>query len=144
MIPVKIVLAGKAAIPEYQSFGAAGADLCASLEKDMIIEQGKVALVPTGIFMEVPYGYEAQIRPRSGLAIKHGITLLNTPGTIDSDYRGEVKVIMANFGDAPFTVTHGMRIAQMVFAKVYKGEFMAVSSLSGTNRGAGGFGHTGV
>jgi dUTP pyrophosphatase len=144
MISVKIVAGPKARIPSYESAGAAGADLCACIETDMVIEQGKVALVPTGLYIEVPYGYEAQVRPRSGLALKHGITLLNTPGTIDSDYRGEVKVIMANLGSEPFTVTHGMRIAQMIFAKVYKGEFTIAESLSSTERGGGGFGHTGV
>jgi dUTP pyrophosphatase len=144
MISVKIVAGPHARIPSYESAGAAGADLCACIETDMVIEQGKVALVPTGLYIEVPYGYEAQVRPRSGLALKHGITLLNTPGTIDSDYRGEVKVIMANLGSEPFTVTHGMRIAQMIFAKVYKGEFTIAESLSSTERGGGGFGHTGV
>jgi dUTP pyrophosphatase len=144
MIPVKIVVSDKAVLPQYQSEGAAGADLCACLKDEMVIQPGKVALVPTGIFIEIPKGYEAQIRPRSGLALKHGVTLLNTPGTIDSDYRGEVKVIMANFGEASFTVSHGMRVAQMIFAKVYKGEFMVVENLAGSDRGAGGFGHTGV
>jgi dUTP pyrophosphatase len=144
MISVKIVAGPNARIPSYESAGAAGADLCACIDADMIIEQGKVALVPTGLYIEVPYGYEAQVRPRSGLALKHGITLLNTPGTIDSDYRGEIKVIMANLGSEPFTVTHGMRIAQMIFSKVYKGEFTIAESLSSTERGGGGFGHTGV
>ena len=144
MIPVKIKKNPGAEVPQYQSAGAAGADICACLDSEMVIEPGKVSLVPTGLFIEVPYGYEAQIRPRSGLAIKHGITLLNTPGTIDSDYRGEVKVIMANFGSEPFRITHGMRIAQMVFAKVYKGEFTAVDLLNDTQRGEGGFGHTGT
>jgi dUTP pyrophosphatase len=144
MIPVRIVAGPNAKIPSYESAGAAGADVCACIDAQMVIEPGKIALVPTGLSIEVPYGYEAQIRPRSGLAIKHGITLLNTPGTIDSDYRGEVKVIMANLGSEPFTVTHGMRIAQMIFAKVYKGEFMTADVLSATERGGGGFGHTGV
>ncbi|MGL4369202.1 MAG: dUTP diphosphatase [Spirochaetota bacterium] len=144
MIPVKIKKGSSADIPRYQSHGAAGADLCACLTDDIVIEPGKVSLVPTGLFIEVPFGYEAQIRPRSGLALTHGITLLNTPGTVDSDYRGEVKVIMANFGSEPFRITHGMRIAQMVFAKVYKGEFTVVDSLSDTHRGSGGFGHTGT
>jgi dUTP pyrophosphatase len=144
MIQVGIRTVGKAGIPSYESEGAAGADICASLDCDMLIEPGAVALVPTGIFIEVPPGYEAQIRPRSGLAIKHGITLLNTPGTIDSDYRGEVKIIMINFGKEHFTVKNGMRIAQMIFAKVYKGDFVITDSLSSTKRGSGGFGHTGV
>jgi dUTP pyrophosphatase len=144
MIQVGIRTEGKAGIPSYESEGAAGADICACLDGDMLIEPGAVALVPTGIFIEVPPGYEAQIRPRSGLAIKHGITLLNTPGTIDSDYRGEVKIIMINFGKEHFTVKNGMRIAQMIFAKVYKGDFVITDSLSSTKRGSGGFGHTGV
>jgi dUTP pyrophosphatase len=144
MIPVKIVVSDKAVLPQYQSEGAAGADLCACLKDEMVIQSGKVALVPTGLFIEIPHGYEAQIRPRSGLALKHGVTLLNTPGTIDSDYRGEIKVILINFGEAPFTVSHGMRIAQMIFAKVYKGEFVVADNLAGSDRGAGGFGHTGV
>jgi dUTP pyrophosphatase len=144
MIPVKIILTPKAAVPAYQSKGAAGADVYASLDEDMVIEPGKVALVPTGICLEIPEGYEAQIRPRSGLALKHGLTLLNTPGTIDSDYRGEIKIIMANLGDEPYTVTHGMRIAQMVFAKCFKGHFIVGQSLEETDRGRGGFGHTGL
>jgi dUTP pyrophosphatase len=144
MIPVKVVVTEEGSLPEYQSKGSAGADLCACLKDDIVIQPGKVALVPTGLYMDIPSGYEAQIRPRSGLALKHGITLLNTPGTIDSDYRGEIRVIMANFGESAFTVTHGMRIAQMIFAKVYKGDFTVVDNLSDTDRGAGGFGHTGV
>jgi dUTP pyrophosphatase len=144
MIPVKIVLTDKAALPLYQSQGSAGADLCACLRSDMTIHPGKTALVPTGLMIELPNGYEAQIRPRSGLALKHGITLLNAPGTIDSDYRGEIGVIMTNLGAEPFVITHGMRIAQMVFTKVYKGEFAVVDSLADTVRGAGGFGHTGL
>ncbi|HEY1405304.1 MAG TPA: dUTP diphosphatase [Spirochaetota bacterium] len=144
MIPVKVVVTEKGSLPTYQSPGSAGADLCASLKDDIVIQPGKIALVPTGLYIDIPYGYEAQVRPRSGLALKHGITLLNTPGTIDSDYRGEVKVIMANFGEAAFTVQHGMRIAQIVFAKVYKGEFTVVDTLTDTTRGSGGFGHTGL
>lgn len=144
MIQVGIKSEDNAKIPSYESEGAAGADLCACLENDIIIDPGMVALVPTGISIELPPGYEAQIRPRSGLAIKHGITLLNTPGTIDSDYRGEIKIIMINFGKEHFTVKHGMRIAQMIFAKVYKGDFVNTDSLSSTKRGSGGFGHTGL
>jgi dUTP pyrophosphatase len=144
MIHIGIRTERGAAVPSYESEGAAGADVCACLDGDMHIAPGAVALVPTGIFIEVPQGYEAQIRPRSGLAIKHGITLLNTPGTIDSDYRGEIKIIMINFGKEQFTVRNGMRIAQMIFAKVYKGDFVITDSLSATKRGSGGFGHTGV
>ena len=144
MIPVKIKALDGARLPEYQSGGAAGADICALLEADMVIAPGAVALVPTGISIELPDGYEAQIRPRSGLALKHGITLLNTPGTIDADYRGEIKIIMANFGKEPFTVCNGMRIAQMVFARVFRGQFIEQPELSTTGRNEGGFGHTGV
>lgn len=143
-IQVKIRTIGGAKVPEYQSAGAAGADVFALLDSPMTIEPGSVVLVPTGTFIEIPEGCEAQIRPRSGLALKHGITLLNTPGTIDSDYRGEVKIIMANFGKEPFVIESGMRIAQMVFAQVYRGEFIIREELAGTKRNDGGFGHTGI
>ena len=143
MIPVKIVLADGASLPQYQSKGSAGADLCAHLKEDLLLERGKTVLVSTGVFLEIPEGYEAQIRPRSGLALKHGLTLLNTPGTIDSDYRGEIKIIMTNFGNEDFIITDGMRIAQIVFSKFYRGHFIP-SSLDETDRGSGGFGHTGV
>ncbi|MBP7584243.1 MAG: dUTP diphosphatase [Spirochaetes bacterium] len=143
-IQVKIRTVGGGRVPEYQSAGAAGADVFALLAEPLIIAPGAVALVPTGTFIELPENYEAQIRPRSGLALKHGITLLNTPGTIDSDYRGEVKIIMANFGKEPFTVESGMRIAQMVFALVYRGEFAVTAELAETERNHGGFGHTGI
>src|SRR4030043_2271048 len=118
MIPIKIYALPGAKIPEYQSQGASGVDICALLDKEITIKAGETVLVPTGITLEIPEGYEAQIRPRSGLAINHGITLLNTPGTIDSDYRGEIKIIMTNLGKKDFVVTSGMRIAQMVFNKV--------------------------
>jgi len=144
MIPVKIKTDKEAKIPEYQTQGSAGADIFAHLEEPVIIEPGKTILVPTGTYIEVPEGYEAQIRPRSGLALKHGLTLLNTPGTIDSDYRGEVKIIVTNFGNEPFTITDKMRIAQMVFNKVYRGHFILENSLSETERNKGGFGHSGL
>lgn len=144
MIPVKIKLAPNARVPEYQSLGAAGADIFACLDSPVLIGRGGVALIPTGIFLEIPEGYEAQIRPRSGLALRSGITLLNTPGTIDSDYRGEVKIIMANFGPGPFTVEDGMRIAQMVFGRVFRGDFIEAADLGDTDRSGGGFGHTGL
>ena len=131
-------------LPEYQSSGSSGADVCAYLENDVVIEKGSVALIPTGLFVEIPGGYEAQIRPRSGLALKHGITLLNTPGTIDSDYRGEIKIIMANLGPEPFTVKNGMRIGQMVINRVYRADFLVTDTLRDTERSDGGFGHTGV
>jgi dUTP pyrophosphatase len=144
MIPVKIHALPGAKIPEYQSPGASGADIYALLEEDITIKAGETVLIPTGISLEIPEGYEAQIRPRSGLAINHGITLLNTPGTIDSDYRGEIKIIMTNLGKKDFVVTSGMRIAQMVFNKVHRGDFIESSELTRTDRNDGGFGHSGV
>lgn len=144
MIPVKITLKEGAKLPEYQSRGAAGADLCALVEQPVLLRPGKTALIPTGIFVEIPDGYEAQIRPRSGLALKHGITFLNSPGTIDSDYRGEISIIMTNLGENDFVVENGMRIGQMIFSKVYRGEFIIKDGLNETERNHGGFGHTGV
>ncbi len=131
-------------MPSYQSHGAAGADLCALVDKPMVIKAGGWALVPTGVSISMPDGYEAQIRPRSGLALKHGITLLNTPGTIDSDYRGEIRIIVANLGAEDFTVENGMRIAQMVFSRVLRGHFLEMEELDETKRNDGGFGHTGI
>ena len=131
-------------LPEYQSSGSAGADLCAMLPEPVVLNPGKTILVPTGIFLEIPEGYEAQIRPRSGLALKHGITLLNSPGTIDSDYRGEIKIIMTNFGEENFKIENGMRIGQIVFARVFKGNFIKVNTLNETERNEGGFGHSGI
>jgi dUTP pyrophosphatase len=130
-------------LPGYQSEGAVGMDLHAAVEADVTIEPGAVATVPCGFSMALPGGYEAQVRPRSGLAAKHGISLVNTPGTIDPDYRGEVKVLLINHGKAPFVVTRGMRIAQMVVLPVPRVEWMQVDELPATARGAGGFGHTG-
>lgn len=144
VITVKVTRRDGAVIPEYISKGAAGADLCASLEAAVVIEPNETMLVPTGIYLAIPPGYEAQVRPRSGLALKHGITFLNSPGTIDSDYRGEVKLIMTNLGKEPFKVENGMRIGQMVFSKVYRGEFIEVEELDETDRNEGGFGHTGI
>ncbi len=144
MIPVKIIKNEGAKLPEYKSKEAAGADIYSFIKEDVIIKPGEIKLISTGISIELPAGYEAQVRPRSGLAAKHGITLLNSPGTVDSDYRGEIKVIMANFGSEAFTVTNHMRIAQMVFAKVYSGMFIETENLNESNRGAGGFGHTGI
>ena len=144
MIPVKISVKKLGKVPEYISKGAAGADLSAAIEESVTIKPGETRLIPTGIFIAVPPGYEAQIRPRSGLALKNGITFLNSPGTIDSDYRGEVKIIMTNLGKEPFTVENGMRIGQMVFSRVYRGEFIIVDELDETDRNEGGFGHTGI
>ncbi|MGV1908610.1 dUTP diphosphatase [Agrobacterium cavarae] len=133
-------------LPSYETTGAAGMDLRAAIEagETMTLRPGERALVPTGFIFEVPFGYEAQIRPRSGLAIKNGITCLNSPGTVDSDYRGEVKVILANLGQADFTIERGMRIAQMVIAPVTQVTVTEVSEFTETTRGAGGFGSTGV
>jgi dUTP pyrophosphatase len=132
-------------LPAYQSAHAAGLDLLAAVPEatPMIITPGKHALVPTGLSIALPPGYEAQIRPRSGLALKHGITVLNAPGTIDADYRGEVSVLLINHGDAPFEVRRGERIAQMVIAPVVQVELVSAISLSATDRGSGGYGSTG-
>ncbi|TCU18147.1 dUTP diphosphatase [Rhizobium sullae] len=133
-------------LPSYETSGAAGMDLRAAVagNEPMTLAPGKRALVPTGFIFEIPDGYEAQIRPRSGLAFKHGITCLNTPGTIDSDYRGEVKVLLVNLGDESFEITRGMRIAQMVIAPVTQVRVAEVTQSSATARGAGGFGSTGI
>jgi len=131
-------------LPAYETSGSAGLDLLAAVEEDLTIAPGARALVPSGIAIALPAGYEAQIRPRSGLAAKHGLTLLNAPGTIDSDYRGEIKVILANLGDEAFTVSRGMRIAQMVVAPVSRLVWSAAEALDDTARGAGGFGSTGT
>ena len=142
---VKIQLDEGAKAPVYSSNQAAGADICACLcNGPLTIMPGKRMLVPTGIHIELPVGYEAQIRPRSGLAAKHGITVLNTPGTIDSDYRGEIMVILINLGDEPFTINHHDRIAQMVIAQHCSAEFEQAVKLDSTERGEGGFGSTGV
>lgn len=133
-------------LPAYETTGSAGMDLRAAVAEDrpMLILPGRRALVPTGLVMEIPLGFEGQVRPRSGLALKHGITCLNTPGTIDSDYRGEVKVILANLGDEDFLVTRGMRIAQIVFARVAQLAVEAKTEAGETARGSGGFGSTGT
>jgi dUTP pyrophosphatase len=133
-------------LPSYETPGAAGADLRANLPGGEPVElaAGARALVPTGLRLAIPYGYEVQIRPRSGLALKHGITLPNSPGTIDADYRGPLGVILMNAGDAPFIITHGMRIAQMVVAPVVQARFHHVEALDKTARGEGGFGSTGT
>ncbi|MFY9211973.1 MAG: dUTP diphosphatase [Aestuariivita sp.] len=132
-------------LPAYETAGAAGADIRANLpDGDVLLEPGARALISTGLRIEIPEGFEVQIRPRSGLALKHGITLPNAPGTIDSDYRGPLGVIVMNAGDAPFVVEHGARIAQIVVAPVVQAEFALDSGLSETARGAGGFGSTGT
>jgi len=135
---------GDLPLPKFETALAAGADLRAALSEDMNLAPGARALVPTGFAMALPAGYEAQIRPRSGLAYKHGITCLNTPGTIDADYRGEVKVLLINHGNEAFTITRGERIAQMVIAPITQPAFTRVETLDDTARGAGGFGSTGT
>ena len=142
-IEIKCVAQNGAKIPEYKTSGAAGADVCALLSEPVVIKKGSRAMIGTGLFFAIPAGYEIQVRPRSGLAAKNGVTVLNTPGTIDSDYRGELKVILINLGDEDFTVSNGERIAQIVVAPVTLGNFVPVSELDETERGSGGFGSTG-
>jgi dUTP pyrophosphatase len=134
----------KARLPQYASEGAAGADITARLTEELLIPSMGRALVPTGLVLEIPPGYEGQIRPRSGLAVRHGLTILNSPGTIDSDYRGELGIILINFGAEPFTVKDGDRIAQLVIAPVSKALMTEAESVSSTARGSGGFGSTGT
>ena len=133
------------ALPAYQSAHAAGLDLLAAVPEDspLILSPGQRALVPTGLTIALPPGYEAQIRPRSGLASRHGVTVLNTPGTVDADYRGEIGVLLINHGDTPFSIRRGERIAQMVIASVARAELVPTALLSATDRGSGGFGSTG-
>jgi dUTP pyrophosphatase len=131
-------------LPAYETAQSAGMDLAAAIDAPMTLAPGKRAMVPTGLAIALPAGYEAQVRPRSGLAAKNGVTVLNTPGTIDADYRGEVKVILVNLGEDPFEIERGMRIAQMVIAPVTQASFTEVDSLSETERGSGGFGSTGT
>jgi len=131
-------------IPEYKTGGAAGMDLAANISENVTIFPGKTALIGTGIYIELPPGYEAQVRARSGLAVKYGIGLVNGIGTIDSDYRGEIKVILINWGEEPFIVRNGDRVAQMVVCKYERAEFIKSDRLSETERESGGFGHTGV
>lgn len=141
-IRIKVLREG-AQVPQYQTSGAAASDLCACIDEPVVLQPGDFQLVPTGIALEIPEGYEAQIRPRSGLALRHGITFPNSPGTIDSDYRGEIGIIMMNLGREPFTVNHGDRIAQMVIARHETVQFKEVDELSDTERKGGGFGSTG-
>ena len=142
-IPVNIINQSANELPTYATAGSAGMDIRANLEQPVVLQSLERALIPTGLFIELPDGYEAQVRPRSGLAIKHGITCLNTPGTIDSDYRGELKVILINLSKEPQTINHGDRIAQMIVAAVTKAALVLVQQLNTTKRGEGGFGHTG-
>lgn len=131
-------------LPEYATDGSSGLDIRAAVENEIVIPKGKVVLVPTNLMVEIPFGYEIQIRSRSGLAAKHGIGILNSPGTIDSDYRGEIKIILFNFSENDFVIKRGDRIAQMVISKVYKAELIESNKLEDSNRGSGGFGHTGL
>jgi dUTP pyrophosphatase len=133
-------------LPQMQTEGAAGADLLAAIQDDVqiILKKGDRALVPTGLVLQLPNGFEGQVRPRSGLALKYGVTVLNAPGTIDADYRGEIKVLLVNFGDETFVVTRGLRIAQLVVAPVVRITWQQVTELDETLRGAGGFGSTGI
>jgi len=142
-VMVKIVNSSGHPLPAYETSGAAGMDLRAVLDAPIVLEPMQRTLVPTGIFIELPIGFEAQIRPRSGLAFKHGITVLNTPGTIDADYRGEVKVLLVNLSSQPFAINHGERVAQMVVASHAQVSWSVTDELGDSKRGAGGFGSTG-
>lgn len=144
MVEIPVLIQEDEELPSYASKGAAGADVRAKLDKAHVIPPHKSALIPTGLRFEIPEGYEIQVRPRSGLALNHQITVLNTPGTIDADYRGEVKVILINHGEKEFVVEPGMRIAQIVVAEVVQGRFIRCEALATSERGSQGFGHTGV
>jgi dUTP pyrophosphatase len=142
-IEIKIINKSANPLPEYATAGSSGMDLRANLDKSQTLQPFERVLIPTGLFIELPDGYEAQIRPRSGLAIKRGITCLNTPGTIDADYRGEIKIILINLSQEEQVIQHSDRIAQMIFQKVEKGIWIEADQLELTNRNTGGFGHTG-
>ena len=140
---IRIVNTSRHDLPKYETEASAGMDLRAALDAPVVLKPFERKLIPTGLYIELPIGYEAQVRPRSGLAIKHGITVLNTPGTIDADYRGEIKVILINLSDQPYEVNDGDRIAQMIISEHAQAELVQVDELSETKRGKGGFGHTG-
>ena len=144
MVTVKIINKGKQPMPAYATPQSAGMDLRANIEEAFILKPLQRRLVPTGLYIALPEGYEAQVRPRSGLALKHGITVLNSPGTIDADYRGELGIVLVNLSDTDFTVNPGERIAQMVIAKCEQATLVEVEQLDETERGTGGYGHTGV
>ncbi|WP_088653625.1 dUTP diphosphatase [Geofilum rhodophaeum] len=144
MLTIKVINTSTNPLPDFATVDSAGVDLRAHLEDSITILPGERQLIPTGLFMEIPLGYEVQIRPRSGLAIKHGVTVLNSPGTIDADYRGEVKVILINLGQETFVVEPGDRVCQMVLNKYERFDWSHVEVLSATERGSGGFGHTGL
>jgi dUTP pyrophosphatase len=141
---IKIINTSNHPLPAYETLASAGMDLRANINEQMVLKAMERKLVPTGLFMELPLGFEAQIRPRSGLALKHGITVLNSPGTIDADYRGEIKILLINFSDTDFHINNGDRIAQMIISKHEQIAWEAVETLSETPRGAGGYGHTGL
>ncbi len=143
-VRVSLLRGGEEFLPAYQTEGSAGMDLSAAVDGEVVIPPMGRALIPTGVALSLPPGVEGQVRPRSGLAIRHGVTCLNSPGTIDADYRGEVHVILANLGEEPFRVRRGDRIAQIVFSPVLSARLAVVMELDGTARGAGGFGHTGT
>ncbi len=144
MIKIKVVNKGNQKLPEYATPLSAGMDLRADIAEDIVLKPMQRRIVSTGLHIALPAGYEAQVRPRSGLALKHGITVLNSPGTIDADYRGEIGVLLVNLSDKDFTITSGERIAQMVIARHEQAEFETVDELDATSRGEGGYGHTGV
>jgi dUTP pyrophosphatase len=131
-------------LPTYKSEGSSGMDITAYVKQPVLLKPGDIRLIPTGLAVSVPPGYEAQVRPRSGLALHYGIGMVNSPGTIDSDYRGEIGIILINWGTEPFTIRKGDRIAQMIISKVYRADFVEVGGLDATSRGEGGFGHTGI
>ena len=131
-------------LPAYKSEGSSGMDITACVKQPVLLKPGDIRLIPTGLAVSVPPGYEAQVRPRSGLALHYGIGMVNSPGTIDSDYRGEIGIILINWGTEPFTVKKGDRIAQMIISKVYRVDFVEVGDLDATSRGQGGFGHSGI
>lgn len=144
MLKVKIINRGRQPLPTYATALSAGMDLRANIDEDITLLPMQRQLVPTGLYIALPEGYEAQIRPRSGLALKHGVTVLNTPGTVDADYRGEIMVLLVNFSNEPFIVKDGERIAQMIVAKHEQVNFELTETLDETERGAGGYGHTGL
>jgi len=143
MLQIKVINKSNNPLPKYQTIASAGMDLHANLQKTITLQPGERKLIPTGLFIELPLGYEAQVRPRSGLALKHGITVLNSPGTIDADYRGEIKVLLVNHGTEEFEIEHSDRIAQMIIARHEQAEWIPVSEINQTDRGIGGYGSSG-
>lgn len=146
-IPIKIKRLNQGndlPLPAYESKGSSGMDIRADVKAPILLNPGEIKLIPTGFALSVPLGYEVQIRPRSGLALKHGVGLVNSPGTIDSDYRGEVGIIMTNWGPEPFAIKRGDRIAQMIISRVFQADLVETDDLDDTSRGQGGFGHTGI